>query len=293
MNSPSGILLVDKPEGPTSHDVVSAVRRAVGIRRVGHAGTLDPFASGLLILLLGQATRLSEYLLRLEKSYVARVRLGFETTTADPEGEIVGEPLDVGRVTREGILDALAAFQGEIDQEPPVYSAKKVRGEAAHRRVRRGEEVRLRTSRVTVHEIALGELALPELEFRVCCSAGTYIRSLARDLGRALGVGGHLTALRRTAIGSFSASNALGMDEITGGRPLAGALIPPAEALPHLPPVFVSAEEAAMIRQGRSLPLKRAEGAEGEPIRILQGGRLVAIGEREGENLRPRKVLSP
>jgi tRNA pseudouridine55 synthase len=288
----SGVLLVDKPIGPTSHDVVSRVRKASNMKRVGHAGTLDPFASGLLLILLGQSTRLSEYLLGLDKVYDARARLGIETTTHDPEGEVVTEVEDLSSVTREGVEEVLDGFRGEILQEPPVYSAKKVKGEAAHRRVRRGEVVELEKARVTIHQIALASLDLPELDFQTRCSSGTYIRALGRDLGRGLGVGAHLTALRRTAIGDFSVEDALSLEDLDQIDNVATRLVPPSEALAHLPSVAVSDGEALKLKQGQFLPLESPELPEGEAVRILLNGELLAIGERNGDHLRPRKVLA-
>jgi tRNA pseudouridine55 synthase len=288
----SGVLLVDKPIGPTSHDVVSRVRKASNMKRVGHAGTLDPFASGLLLILLGQSTRLSEYLLGLDKVYDARARLGIETTTHDPEGEVVTEVEDLSSVTREGVEEVLDGFRGEILQEPPVYSAKKVKGEAAHRRVRRGEVVELEKARVTIHQIALASLDLPELDFQTRCSSGTYIRALGRDLGRGLGVGAHLTALRRTAIGDFSVEDALSLEDLDQIDDVATRLVPPSEALAHLPSVAVSDGEALKLKQGQFLPLESPDLPEGEAVRILLNGELLAIGERNGDHLRPRKVLA-
>jgi tRNA pseudouridine55 synthase len=291
MTLPAGILLVDKAVGPTSHDLVSLVRKAAGMRRVGHAGTLDPFATGLLIILLGQATRLSEYLLGLPKVYEATARLGIETTTDDPEGEVVAETPAWDEVTREAAEAVLASFSGDHLQEPPIYSAKKVKGEASHRRVRRGEEVSLQKAQVTIHEIALTTFALPEVGFRVRCSAGTYVRALGRDLGRSLGVGAHLKTLRRTGIGGFSVEDALSLSDLESGRLLEENLISPVAALSHLPAVEVGQADAVRIRQGQFLPLEGRDLPEGEPVRILLEGGLLAIGARAGEQLRPRKVL--
>jgi tRNA pseudouridine55 synthase len=291
MTLPAGILLVDKAVGPTSHDVVSLVRKAAGMRRVGHAGTLDPFATGLLIVLLGQATRLSEYLLGLPKVYEATARLGIETTTDDPEGEVVAETPAWDEVTREAAEAVLASFSGDHLQEPPIYSAKKVKGEASHRRVRRGEEVSLQKAPVTIHEIALTNFALPEVGFRVRCSAGTYVRALGRDLGRSLGVGAHLKTLRRTGIGGFSVEDALSLSDLESGKLLEENLISPVAALSHLPAVEVGQADAVRIRQGQFLPLEGRDLPEGEPVRILLEGGLLAIGARAGEQLRPRKVL--
>lgn len=291
MTPPVGILLVDKPAGPTSHDVVEHVRKAAGIRRVGHAGTLDPFASGLLLLLLGSATRLSEYFLGMEKGYEATLRLGMETDSWDLEGEVIREDPGWHRITGKEIEAALADLRGQILQTPPVYSAKKIRGEAAHRRVRRGEEVVLDPVEVTVLDLTLTGIQLPFVHLKVLCSSGTYVRALARDLGRALGVGGHLTALRRTSIGSFSVSEASLLPALGDPSAVLGALIPSAPALAHLPAVEVEPAQAARIRQGQFLPLVGNDPPEDVVVRVLLEGELVALASREGDRLRPRKVM--
>jgi tRNA pseudouridine55 synthase len=289
--SPSGLLLVDKPEGPTSHDVIRWIRKAAGVRRVGHAGTLDPFASGLLLVLLGAATRLSEYLLGMDKEYQATVRLGTETSTHDPEGDVVFESPAWQELGMEEVDGALAGFRGPIQQKPPVYSAKKVQGDAAHKRVRRGEKVNLEPVPVTVFGLELEEVDLPELKLHVHCSSGTYIRALARDLGRALGVGGHLTALRRTAVGPHSVQSALLPDALSESEAIWENLASPAETLGHFPDFVVNQDEAARIRHGQFLPLPaEAVPAEGL-VRVLLQGELVAVAAwREGQ-LRPQKVF--
>jgi tRNA pseudouridine55 synthase len=288
---PVGILLVDKPAGPTSHDVVEHVRKAAGIRRVGHAGTLDPFASGLLLLLLGSATRLSEYFLGMEKGYDATLRLGMETDSWDLEGEVIREDPGWHGITGKEIEAALADLRGQILQTPPVYSAKKIRGEAAHRRVRRGEEVVLDPVEVTVLDLTLTGIQLPFVHLKVLCSSGTYVRALARDLGRALGVGGHLTALRRTSIGPFSISEASLLPALGDATAVLGALIPSAPALAHLPAVEVEPAQAARIRQGQFLVLVGNDPPEDVVVRVLLEGELVALASREGDRLRPRKVM--
>jgi tRNA pseudouridine55 synthase len=292
VNRLSGILLVDKPPGPTSHDVVDQVREAVGMRKVGHAGTLDPFASGLLLLLLGPATRLSEYLLGLDKSYRATVRLGIETSTHDPEGEVVREDSGWKSVSEADLGRALAEFRGTFLQTPPRYSSKKVGGEAAHRRVRRGEEVTLSAAEVVVHEILPLHYSPPEVGFHVRCSSGTYVRALARDLGRRLGVGAHLTGLVRTDVGSLELGMAAPLGALTDAAAIIGRLIPPALALAHLPAVEVSRSDAERIRHGQSITLGREGFPEDQPVRILLEGDLLAMGGIDGERLRPRKVLS-
>jgi len=285
-----GVLLVNKPAGPTSHDVVSRVRKAAGIRRVGHAGTLDPFASGLLLLLLGQATRLSEYLLALDKRYEATARI--ETSTHDLEGEIVTENRDWTSVSRSDIAEALAEFEGSILQAPPRFSSKKVKGEAAHRRARRGEDVVLEPVPVTIHSVSLLQFAAPELRFKVRCSSGTYVRALARDLGRTLGVGAHLTGLVRTGIGSFDVGAAADLTDLRDRTAVEDRLIPPSVALSHLPSVEINAAEAEKIRRGQFVPLAGSRPPDGETVRILRDGALLAVGAVNGDRLRPRKVLS-
>jgi tRNA pseudouridine55 synthase len=287
-----GILLLDKPEGPTSHDVVDKVRKAARIRRVGHAGTLDPFASGLLLVLLGSATRLSEYFLGMDKDYEATVHLGVETASHDRDGEVVSEVSGWKDVEADELEAALAGLRGKISQKPPSYSAKKVQGEPAHRRVRRGEEVELEPVEVEVYDLKVLEMELPRVRLGVRCSSGTYIRALARDLGRSLKVGGHLSTLRRTGIGPFSAASAASLDSLDDPEAIRANLIPPSLALAHFPFFEVGPEEAARIRQGQFLSIPRTEIPEETPIRVLLDGDLLAVASREGDQLRPRKVLA-
>ncbi|MGD2122616.1 MAG: tRNA pseudouridine(55) synthase TruB [Gemmatimonadota bacterium] len=289
--SRAGLLLVDKPVGPTSHDIVGMIRKTAGIRQVGHAGTLDPFASGLLLVLLGGATRLSEYLLGLDKEYEATIRLGIETDTHDPEGDVKRETSAWKDLRRETMEEALTAFRGSISQRPPQYSAKKIRGEAAHRRVRRGEEVELEPVSVTVHRLELQEVDFPKVRLLVNCSSGTYIRALARDLGRALGVGGHLSALRRTSIGPHSVSSALPLDALAEPEAIWKELTPPGAVLGHFPIFEVGPEEAARIRHGQFLPLPSEVAPAEGPVRVLLKGELVAVATRQGDQLRPQKVF--
>jgi tRNA pseudouridine55 synthase len=285
------VLLVDKPAGPTSHDVVARVRRTLSLKRVGHTGTLDPFASGLLVLCAGESTRLSEYLTGLDKEYLASVRLGQRTETHDSEGPVVAESERWRGLAQEGILDALAAFRGTVLQRPPRFSAKKVGGEAAHRRARRGEEVVLQPVPVTIAELELLGLDLPFLELGLRCSSGTYVRALARDLGDALGTGAHLTALRRTRVGRFTVEEAVPASRLEERGALLDALLPPASAVSHLPSVEVSPEEAARLAQGQAIPAAgRAEPGEDALVALSQGT-LLAVLRREGARLRPLKVF--
>ena len=247
----SGILLVDKPQGLTSHDVVSRVRRLAGTRKVGHAGTLDPMATGLLILGLDASTRLLTYLVGLDKQYLATIHLGFGTTTDDAEGDPLGRDADTTGVTRDAISRAIVPLTGVISQVPSSVSAIKVAGKRSYDRVRDGEEVVLAARTVTVSDFDVRALRLGprgvELDVRIDCSSGTYIRALGRDLGAALGVGGHLTALRRTRVGPFEISDAAPLgDELMHG------LRPPASVASTLfPTVELTAGQTVQLQQGK------------------------------------------
>lgn len=219
---PAGLVVVDKAGGMTSHDVVARVRRLAGTRKVGHAGTLDPMATGVLVLGVNRATRLLGHLMLTEKGYLATIRLGATTSTDDAEGEplVAADPASVAALVDDQIRASLSRFEGEIDQIPSAVSAIKVDGKRAYQRVRDGEQVELAPRRVTVHELRVDEIRRPgdvpavDVDVLVRCSSGTYIRSLARDLGAGLGVGGHLTALRRTAVGPFTLEQAATLDEL-------------------------------------------------------------------------------
>lgn len=300
--STEGLLLVDKPPGPSSHDVVREARRALDVRRVGHTGTLDPFASGLLLLMLGRATRLAQYLDDFPKTYEAEARVGLLTTTLDPEGEVVEERGGWEELDAVRVRQAMAALTGPGRQIPPAFSAKKVKGEAAYRRARRGEAVELKPVSVVIHELVLLELALPRIRFRVRCSTGTYVRAVARDLGQALGTVAHLTALRRTAIGPFRVEDALPVAELGDAARVGRARVTPLEALAHLPRVEVSASEAGRLGSGQALPLGTAgpsaredagtEPAEGTLVVVAREGDLVAVAQVAGGLLKPRKVFA-
>jgi tRNA pseudouridine55 synthase len=244
---PSGILLVDKPTGMTSHDVVSRVRKLAGTRKVGHAGTLDPLATGLLILGIDSSTRLLTYLVGLDKVYEATILLGFATTTDDSEGEALGSPADTAGITPADIAAALAPLTGEIQQVPSSVSAIKVDGKRSYDRVRAGEEFTLAARTVTVSSFDVLRVRGSELDVRVACSSGTYIRALARDLGAALGVGGHLTALRRTSVGPFEVDDAGHLDDS-----LMSTLLAPASVASRLfPSVELTDEEVVALTQGK------------------------------------------
>lgn len=286
---PDGILPVDKPVGPTSHDVVGRVRRALGTRKVGHTGTLDPFASGLMLVCVGRSTRLSEFLTGMDKRYLATARLGVRTDTLDDRGEVV-ETSDGWRAVDRGAVEAaLGGLRGPIDQVPPQYSAKKVDGEAMHRRARRGERVELAPRSVTVHELELESFEAPVLRFRCRCSSGTYIRAIARDLGDALEVGAHLTDLRRTSVGPFDVAAALSLDDLEDAARVADAWIDPLDALAHLPRVDV--DEAGVRALGYGQRVDVPDAADAELVAVAADGALVAVGRVVDGTLAPRKVF--
>jgi tRNA pseudouridine55 synthase len=281
-----GVLPVDKPAGPTSHDIVSRARRVLHERRIGHTGTLDPFASGLMLLCVGPATRLSPYLTGADKEYLARAELGTSTDTLDREGTVTATSEAWREVAEEDVSRGLDALRGELLQIPPRFSAKKVRGEAAHRRARRGEEVDLEPVPVTVHEIELVDFSPPSVEFRVVCSSGTYIRALARDLGESLGTGAHLTALRRTRVGDFSVEGAVAgsFDEEIPED----AWLTPLAALSGMPPIEVDPDTARRIAQGQRVPV---EGLPTGWVAVHVDGRLLAVAEGIEGVLHPRTVF--
>ncbi|MFB8190237.1 tRNA pseudouridine(55) synthase TruB [Microbacterium sp. NPDC055988] len=285
-----GILLVDKPAGMTSHDVVARTRRAFGTRKVGHAGTLDPMATGLLVIGIEGATRLLTYIVGADKTYEATIRLGQSTGTDDAEGEILAtaEPEAWSAVTDAAVDAGILALTGEISQVPSSVSAIKVDGRRAYDRVRAGEEVVLAARDVVVSRFEVSarrqQDGFLDLDVIVDCSSGTYIRSLARDLGASLGVGGHLTALRRTRVGPFEVSDALGLDSLEGAR----TLTPAAAAGRILPVLDVSAEEARDLRHGKRLldQAGRLDGAGANTAAIDPDGVLVGIVEKRGADLK-------
>lgn len=283
-----GILLVDKPVGLTSHDVVARTRRAFGTRKVGHAGTLDPMATGLLVIGIEGATRLLTYIVGADKTYVATIRLGQTTGTDDAEGEILttAAPEAWDAVTDEAVSAGITQLTGEISQVPSAVSAIKVDGRRAYERVRAGEEVVLAARDVVVSRFDLlatrrGDGHL-DLDVVVDCSSGTYIRSLARDLGASLGVGGHLTALRRTRVGPFDVSDAVGLDALEGA-----ATLTPGEAAGRILPVLeMSGDEARDLRHGKRLSGQAARLEETIGAAIDPEGLLIGIVEKRGADLK-------
>ncbi len=277
----SGILLVDKPTGPTSHTVVSAVRKALGLKKVGHAGTLDPMASGLLTLGVGPGTKLLTYLVGADKRYIATIRLGQSSSTDDAEGELSGVASleDVEAATDEVIRSGLEGMVGKIEQVPSSVSAIKVGGKRAYDLARAGEEVNLPARTVTIHSIDVGSITrgdgVIDVDVDVHCSSGTYIRAIARDLGAALGIGGYLTALRRISVGPFDVADGCGMDEISAERLMSLADV----ASQVMPTVSVSHAQAVELGHGKTVYMESPDGAAPkQPVACIdEAGRLVAI----------------
>ena len=281
----AGLVVVDKSPGMTSHDVVARVRRLAGTRKVGHAGTLDPMATGVLVLGVDRATRLLGHLMLTEKAYDATIRLGVATTTDDAEGEVVSTHATDG-VPEDVVRSELARFVGDIEQVPTAVSAVKVDGQRAYARVRAGEQVELKARPVTIHELVVHEVALPDVRISVRCSSGTYIRAIARDLGVALGTGGHLAALRRTAVGSFDLSAARTLDELSDDF----AVVPIARAeRASFPVVDLDEEQAADVRFGRALDLVLP--AAGPHAVFAPDGEFLALYEQRGQQARSVAVF--
>ena len=273
-----------KPVGPTSHDVVDMVRRALGEQRVGHLGTLDPFAEGLLVVVVGRATRLATFAAGWTKAYEGVIRLGVTTDTDDATGAVLRT--ETMAVTAAQLAAALAQFRGGYLQRPPAYSAVKIAGERAYRRARRGEVVQPAARRVEIEQLELVEYRAPDVRFRATVGGGTYLRSLARDVGAALGCGAHLIALRRTAVGSLRVEEAVAPDAVT-----AADLRDPAILVAHLPRREVTAAERDAVVHGR--PVARDPVADrGEPIAVFSGSELLAVADVEGEVLKPRVVVT-
>jgi tRNA pseudouridine55 synthase len=275
---------VAKPAGPTSHDVVDIVRRALGQTRVGHLGTLDPFAEGLLVVVVGRATRLAPYAAGWRKSYEGLIRLGAVTTTDDGTGEVTVTSDAWKTLEESAVRDACAALTGAIEQRPPAFSAVKVGGERAYRRARRGETMALALRHVTVFELAVLDWHAPDLRFRATVSGGTYLRSLARDLGERLGTGGHLAELKRTRVGPFALEDAVAPQALTPAD-----LKDPALLVADLPRRVLDGAEREMIVHGRSIP---AAGVETGAVALMADGALLAVGEGGEDVIKPRLVLA-
>lgn len=307
-----GVLVIDKPVGVTSHDVVDEVRRILHVRRVGHTGTLDPFATGVLVLLVGRATRLAQFLSGLEKEYEAVIRLGYATDTGDNTGKpIQGSREDSrpsGRWTTEQIESALESLRGEIDQVPPMYSAKKQGGRKLYEMARRGEEVERKPVRVCIYKFEAvkpgGDFLKDNLdgtfdfEVRVKCSAGTYVRTLAEDFGKRLQVGAHLAELRRTRVGDLLVDHARTLAEVkvaVAEESLGTILYKPDEALSRLPFLDLSADDVRKVRHGLNIQVSPCVWSDGERVRLRdESGILVAVADfnaAEG-SLHPSVVIA-
>jgi tRNA pseudouridine55 synthase len=278
---PSGLLLIDKPSGITSHDVVHRVRRVIGVKRVGHAGTLDPMATGLLVLGIGRATRLLRFLADMPKVYEGSGVLGVETNTLDAEGQVI-RTADVD-VTEADLEAAMSALTGEIEQVPPAFSAVKVGGERMYRSARRGEAVEAPPRRVRVDSFDLVNFDSPRFAFRVQCSSGTYVRSLVADVGAKLGTGAHLSALRRTAIGPFRVDDARSAED-------PGPMLPLDRAVQHLEAIMLHPEEAKVAVHGCCLG---PAGIEGSYRALAPDGKLIGIYRDEGTMAVPEIILAP
>jgi tRNA pseudouridine55 synthase len=278
--APEGVLLVDKPAGITSHDAVASVRRALGTRKVGHAGTLDPMATGLLVLGVGRATRLLRFLGGLPKTYEGTMRLGVETTTLDADGEVTRRaPV---AVDAQDVRAAMTALVGDSMQTPPAYSAVKVGGRKLYEAARAGETLAAAPRPIHVDAFDLRSLDGDHASFHVTCGGGTYVRVLASDVGAALGCGAHLTALRRTSIGPFDVREAVAPDE-------ARELLPLDRAVAHMPHLTLEPEEAVAAGHGRILG---PAGIAGPYAVVAPGGRLIGVYEDEGTKGRPQVILA-
>ncbi len=299
--TPDGILIIDKPAGPTSHDVVDRVRRILKLRRVGHAGTLDPFATGVLVVCFGRATRLVQFLSGDDKEYVARMHLGFATDTGDLTGKMVGQAGDPAEISENRVRDVLSGFYGEIEQVPPMYAAKKIRGKKLYELARKGIEVERSPVNIRISALELISHTLseesPTLTFRVECSSGTYIRVLAADIGQRLGCGAHLLELRRTRSGMCRLIDAVTLDQLEGlmeSGNLEDATIEMKAAL-GLSEVLVSEGDAMAIGYGRAVKATAA-AADGTLTALCRpDGELIGVGEFDeirGE-WQPRVVLCP
>ena len=293
-NVVSGVLVVDKPIGLTSHDVVQVIRRGTGIRRAGHTGTLDPRASGVLVVLVGPAVRLSEYVSASDKRYQATIRLGSSTDTYDADGTFTSPTVSVESITEELFNETLQRFVGTIEQVPPPYSAVKVKGRKAYELARQGEEVDLEPRPIQVYSLEVLEWAPPEVVVDVYCSSGTYVRSLAHDLGKELGCGAHLIGLRRTKSGRFTLRDAVPLrrlqESFTAGD-WYRYLIPAAEALADWPMIELDADQVELVRHGHRVPAE--PNSKGWARGVSQQGDLVALLEIEPESgeWQPKKVF--
>ncbi|MEM7247999.1 MAG: tRNA pseudouridine(55) synthase TruB [Acidobacteriota bacterium] len=290
--APSGVLVLDKPSGPTSHDLVSRVRRALDVRRVGHGGTLDPMATGVLACFVGKATRLVRYLGGADKTYLGTARLGWATDTGDAEGVARAEPVIVPELTDEQVETAMAGLTGDLLQRPPMVSAKKKDGKKLYELAREGVEIEREPVPVSVRHFALLERDAESIRFEVCCSAGTYVRVLAEELGEALGVPAHLAALRRTAAGPFTLEQAVSGDELTR-ESAEGALLSLTDVPLGMPELCVDAGGRRAFLHGQAVTGETIT-KEGDTMVVKDGeGALLGVGRvTEGGEVQPETVVA-
>ncbi|MCH7903650.1 MAG: tRNA pseudouridine(55) synthase TruB [Armatimonadetes bacterium] len=279
-----GALLIDKPKGITSHDVIRVLRKKFDTRRIGHSGTLDPLATGLLVVMVGPATRLLQYLQLEPKGYEYTVRFGQETDTQDSEGEVIQErpvPSDLGAA----IEGAMPPFIGRIQQTPPMFSAVKKDGRPLYAYARAGEVVDRPAREVVIHELDLTSVDAPHATFRTVCEGGTYVRTLANDLGEAIGCGAHVTELRRTRVGRFSAEDAVPLDDVTPND-----LLPVEDALDPMEKIQVSTDQESALRCGQSVPI--SDRPDGELVAMLdESGNLICIARIRDNEAHPECVM--
>jgi len=300
-----GILIVDKPEGLTSHDVVARLRRILKTKRIGHTGTLDPFATGVLVMLVGKATRLAQFLDKDKKEYQATIRFGFETDTGDVSGSPKRIQNSKFKIQNSKIEEALKDFRGEIEQTPPMYSAKKVAGKKLYELARKGIEIERKPVKITIYEIEKMENGKWKMEngktfdvkIRVACSAGTYVRTLAEDIGKKLEVGAHLSALRRTCAGRFDLSKAVTieeLEEIVSKDKLGEVMISMNDALAHLPKVVLNEVEIKNAQNGKKLKFEDTEIKDNQAVRMIdEAENLIAVGfyDKQQKSVQPRIVM--
>jgi tRNA pseudouridine55 synthase len=292
----NGILIIDKPGGITSHDVVARVRRIFKTKRVGHTGTLDPFATGVMVILVDRATRLAQYLDKDEKEYEATVRFGFETDTGDRTGSPRSEVQGPMSLSPDVVESALEHLRGQIEQVPPMYSAKKIDGKKLYELARKGETVERKAVSVTISKLEVTrplDKASQEMTICVSCSAGTYIRTLAEDIGRKAGVGAHLGELRRTAAGRFTIGQSVTLEQLADLDDASSMLIPMIEAVAHLSEFKLSADRTAKTLNGMSTRVFEMPFTDGQSIRMIgDNGQLLAIGVFDAaENVVQPKVV--
>jgi tRNA pseudouridine55 synthase len=296
-----GILIINKPAGITSHDVVWRARKILSDERTGHTGTLDPFATGVIAVLVGRATRLAQFLDKDIKEYEAVIRFGFETTTGDRTGKPKAERNPHLQVIKEDVEDVLPEFKGETQQMPPMFSAKKVGGKKLYELARKGIEIERKPVKITIHEIEILEtekkLDNTEVAIRVVCSAGTYIRVLAEDIGKKIGIGAHLAELHRTRAGDFDISKAVTLDElkkIAANKEIDKVLISMNEALSHLPKADLTKEEVEKTHHGTKLKYENDEVKHGDAVRLVdENDDLVAVGvyDETDKSVQPKTVF--